>query len=104
MLPASFSGDPYLTAQPRIFTLFGSHMLNVQKTTVYFDATDYRRLKTLARARGCTPAQLVREAVARYAASETPARGARSVGAGASRRGDLSERTEDLLAGLKTRR
>jgi hypothetical protein len=78
-------------------------MSETQKTTVYLDATDYRRLKAIARARGCAPAQLVREAVARYAASETPARRARSVGAGASRRGDLSERAEELLAGLKRR-
>jgi predicted transcriptional regulator len=76
---------------------------DVQKTTVYLDPADYRRLKAIARARGCAPAQLVREAVARYAASETPARRARSVGAGASRRGDLSERAEELLAGLKRR-
>ena len=78
-------------------------MSEVQKTTVYLDASDYRRLKTLARARGCPPAQLVREAVARYAASETPVRRARSVGAGASRRGDLSERAEELLTGLRRR-
>ena len=78
-------------------------MPDVQKTTVYLDAADYRRLKTIARARGCAPAQLVREAVAQYAARETPARRARSVGAGASRRGDLSERAEELLAGLKRR-
>ena len=78
-------------------------MADIQKTTVYLDAADYRRLKTLARARGCAPAQLVREAVARYAASEMPTAGARSVGAGASRKGDLSERAEELLAGLKRR-
>jgi predicted transcriptional regulator len=78
-------------------------MADVQKTTVYLDAADYRRLKALARARGCAPAQLVREAVARYAASEKPARRARSVGVGASRKGDLSERAEELLAGLKRR-
>ena len=78
-------------------------MSETQKTTVYLDAADYRRLKALARARGCAPAELVREAVARYAAAETPARRARSVGAGASRKGDLSERAEELLAGLKRR-
>jgi hypothetical protein len=73
------------------------------KTTVYLDPADYRRLKAIARARGCAPAQLVREAVARYAACEAPARRARSVGAGNSRKGDLSERAEELLAGLKRR-
>lgn len=78
-------------------------MADVQKTTVYLDAADYRRLKAIARARGCTPAELVREAVARYAAAEAPARRARSVGAGRSRTGDVSERAEELLAGLKRR-
>ena len=75
-------------------------MSETPKTTVYLDAADYRRLKALARARGCAPAELVREAVARYAAAETPSRRARSVGAGASRKGDLSERAEELLAGV----
>jgi hypothetical protein len=75
-------------------------MANHLKTTVYLDAADYRRLKAIARARGCAPAQLVREAVARYAASESPARPARSIGAGRSRHTDLSERAEDLLEGL----
>jgi predicted transcriptional regulator len=78
-------------------------MGDAQKTTVYLDPADYRRLKAIARARGCAPAQLVREAVARYAASEAPVRRARSVGAGNSRKGDLSERAEELLAGLKRR-
>ena len=78
-------------------------MAETLKTTVYLDPHDYRRLKAIARARGCAPAQLVREAVARYAASESPVRRARSVGAGNSRKGDLSERAEDLLAGLKRR-
>ena len=92
-----------MTAEATTFTIYGNHMSDVQKTTVYLDAADYRRLKAIARARGCAPAQLVREAVARFAASEAPPRRARSVGAGASRRGDLSERAEDLLAGLKRR-
>jgi hypothetical protein len=78
-------------------------MPSVQKTTVYLHAGDYRRLKAIARARGCPPAELVREAVARYAASEAPAPRARSIGAGRSRRGDLSERAEELLAGLGRR-
>ena len=78
-------------------------MADTQKTTVYLDAADYRRLKALARARGVAPALLVREAVAQYAAREAPKRRASSIGAGASRRGDLSERAEELLAGLKRR-
>jgi hypothetical protein len=78
-------------------------MADVLKTTVYLDAADYRRLKALARARKCAPAQLVREAVARYAADEAPRRRARSIGAGKSRRRDLSERAEELLGGLSDR-
>jgi hypothetical protein len=75
-------------------------MADFQKTTVYLNVADYRRLKALARARGCAPAELVREAVARYAASESPGRPARSIGAGKSRRTDLSERAEELLDGF----
>lgn len=79
-------------------------MPGAQKTTVYLDPEDYRRLKALARAQGRAPAELVREAVARYAATESPPRRkARSVGAGASGRPDLGERAEELLAGLKRR-
>jgi hypothetical protein len=73
---------------------------DVQKTTVYLGAADYRRLKAIARAKGRTPAELVREAVAQYAAREMPARVPRSVGAGRSARGDISERAEELLAGF----
>ena len=75
----------------------------VQKTTVYLDAADYRRLKHLARQKGRTPAELVREAVAEYAAREQPRRRPRSIGAGSSRKGNISERAEDLLAGLGKR-
>jgi hypothetical protein len=70
------------------------------KTTVYLDGAVYRRLKALARAQGRTAAELVREAVAEYAArAARPARPS-SVGAGRSGRPDLSERAEDLLAGM----
>jgi hypothetical protein len=74
------------------------------KTTVYLDADDYRRLKQLGRARGVTAAQLVREAVAEYAASHARRRLPRSVGAGRSASGTLSERAEELLRGLGHRR
>lgn len=72
-----------------------------QKTTVYLDPDDYRRLKALARAQGRAPAELVREAVARYTATEAPPRRARSIGIGRSGKPDLGERSEELLAGLK---
>jgi predicted transcriptional regulator len=77
---------------------------STQKTTVYLDAEDYRRLKALVRARHQKPAHLLREAVAEYTARQLPRRRARSIGAAASGRGDLSERAEDLLAGFGRRR
>jgi predicted transcriptional regulator len=72
----------------------------MEKTTLYLDPADYRRLKRLAAARRRTPAALVREAVAEYVAREAPDDVPRSVGAFASGRTDLSERAEELLAGL----
>jgi hypothetical protein len=75
-----------------------------QKTTVYLDADDYRRLKRIAQTRRCAPAQLVREAVAEYAARHTPRRKAKSIGGFSSGGRNLSERAEELLAGIgKTR-
>lgn len=71
-----------------------------QKTTVYLDEEDYRRLKQIARAQGKAPAALVREAVAEYTVRHAPRRTARSVGAFKSGRRDLSTRAEELLAGL----
>lgn len=82
-------------------TIYG---MAVQKTTVYLDAADYRRLKAIARSRGRTPAELVREAVAKYAAEEQPRRRPRSLGAGRSRTGNIGERAEELLAGMGKRR
>jgi predicted transcriptional regulator len=67
------------------------------KTTIYLDDDDYRRLQQLARSRGRPAAELVREAVAEYARKHAPARRPRSIAAGRSGRGDLSERAEDLL-------
>jgi predicted transcriptional regulator len=72
-----------------------------QKTTLYLNEDDYRRLKALARAAGRPPAALVREAVAEYVVSRRAgARRARSIGAFSSGRADLSERAEDLLSGM----
>ena len=76
----------------------------VQKTTVYLDADDYRRLKSLARSRGRTTAELVREAVTEYTARAQPRRRPRSIGAGSSRTGNVAERAEALLAGFGKRR
>ncbi len=71
-----------------------------QKTTVYLDSDDYRRLKSLARAQGRPPAELVREAVAEYTVRAEPRRRPRSIGAGRSRTGRVAERAEALLAGF----
>lgn len=75
----------------------------VEKTTVYLDGADYRRLKRVAARRRLPPAQLVREAVAEYVARHDTERRPRSVGAGRSGRGDLSERAEALLEGFGKR-
>lgn len=72
----------------------------ITRTTVYLDASDYRRLKTLARAEGRSAAELVREAVSEYARRQTDRPLPRSVAAGHSGREDLSERAEELLAGM----
>lgn len=70
------------------------------KTTVYLDGDDYEQLKRISKAKGRPTAELVREAVAEYARRHAPARRARSIGAGSSRRGDLSEKAEELLRGM----
>lgn len=80
--------------------IYGNHMSSRFKTTVYLDRDVYRRLQALARERGGTAAELVREAVAQYAERHAPAARPRSVAAGRSGRGDLSERAEELLRGL----
>jgi predicted transcriptional regulator len=77
--------------------------MSKQKTTLYLEAADYRRLKSLAGAKGVAPAQLVREAVAEYVARHDVRRRPRSVGRFSSKRGDLSERAEELLADLPRR-
>ena len=71
----------------------------MDKTTLYLDPDDYRRLKRLAASRKRAPAVLVREAVAEYIARhEAPL--PRSLGAFRSGRRDLSERAEELLDGM----
>jgi predicted transcriptional regulator len=72
----------------------------MDKTTLYLDSGDYRKLKRIAAGRKRAPAALVREAVAEYVARHDRPRLPKSLGAGASGRGDLSERAEELLAGM----
>jgi len=75
-------------------------MRELTKTTVYLPEADYRKLKAIARKQKRTTAQLVRDAVAQYAGRAGGRRKPRSVGAGRSGRGDLSERAEELLKGI----
>ncbi len=71
----------------------------MDKTTLYLDADDYRRLKRLAAGRRMAPAALVREAVAEYVARhELPL--PKSIGAFRSGRKDLAQRDEEYLAGM----
>ena len=72
----------------------------MDKTTLYLDGADYRKLKRIAASRKQAPAMLVREAVAEYVARHGDATLAKSIGAGASGRDDLAERAEELLAGM----
>lgn len=78
-------------------------VMSVTRTTVYLDRADYERLKAIARVRHRPPAALIREAVAEYARRHGGRPLPKSVGVGRSGRGDLSERAEELLAGLGRR-
>ena len=70
------------------------------KTTVYLNAADYRRLKSLAGEQGRTAADLVREAVAEYAARATEREWPRSFGMGDSGDPHFAENYEDYLDGF----
>jgi hypothetical protein len=72
----------------------------MKKTTVYLDAGDYLTLKRIGAKTRRPPAELVREAVAQYAARHSARRKAMSVGGFNSGRRDLSERAEALLKGM----
>jgi hypothetical protein len=69
------------------------------KTTVYLEASTYRRIQALARAEGRSAAELVREAVEAYARQRTRPL-PRSVALGRSGRDDVAERADDLLQGM----
>jgi predicted transcriptional regulator len=73
------------------------------RTTVYLDAPEYRRLKEIADRKGSTAAEEIREAIAEYIADEKPKALPRSLGAGSSQAGDLSERAEELLGNFGRR-
>ena len=70
------------------------------KTTVYLDAAEYRRLKSLAVEQGRSAAELVREAVAEYTARVTVRPWPRSIGMGDSGDPDFAANYEDYLDGF----
>ena len=70
------------------------------KTTVYLNATDYRKLKSLAADEGRSAAELVREAVAEYTTRATELPWPRSVGIMDSGIPDLAERYEEMMDGF----
>ena len=78
-------------------------MSSFAKTTLYLPEAEYRALKALARRERRPAAELVREAVTEYARRRAGAPPPKSLGAGRSGRGDLSERADELLEGLGRR-
>jgi len=71
------------------------------KTTLYLKEEDYQRLRAIARRQKRPAAEVIREALAEYAkAHEVEEALPKSLGAGHSGRGDLSERAEQLLSGM----
>ena len=87
----------------RMGAIYGSHMSGMTKTTLYLPEADYTRIKAMAAREGRSAAELVREAVAEYTSSRGPRRLPRSLGAGRSGRGDVSEKAERLLKGMGRR-
>jgi predicted transcriptional regulator len=83
-----------------IYMAYGCHMSLTEKTTVYLDSADYRRLKALAEAESRPAAELIREAVSEYVRRRAPRSAPASVGVGRSGSGVLAERAEALLEGL----
>ena len=71
-----------------------------QKTTVYLDTAEYRKLQGIARREGRSAAELIREAVAEYTARRAGVDMPRSLGAARSGQEDLAERADELLEGL----
>jgi predicted transcriptional regulator len=70
------------------------------KTTVYLDEADYGRLQRTGRRLGQPAAELIREAVHEYVVRQAAAELPQSLGIGESSSGDLSERSEEFLAGF----
>jgi len=71
-----------------------------EKTTVYLDTADQRRLRALATAQQRPTAELIREAIAEYLERHSAGRRPASIGAAHSGSSDLAERAEDWLEGF----
>lgn len=84
----------------RVWNIYGYHMSQVLKTTVYLDEADYRRIKSIALQQGRSPAALIREAVSEFATRHGRRRRAKSVGIGHSGMPDLGERADEMLSGF----
>ena len=76
------------------------YVMKTIKTTVYLNAADYRKLKSLATDQRRSAAELVREAVAEYTARATQRQWPRSIGMGDSGICNLAERYEDMMDGF----
>lgn len=75
----------------------------MKKTTMYLDEQTDLSLKQLAQAQGRSQAEVIREALAVYAAGADRPR-PQGVGAYRSGCGDVSERAEELLRAAARRR
>jgi len=68
----------------------------MKRTTIFIDEGIERELRLVARRRGRSVAAVVRDAIAREVAADTPP-SLRFIGIGDSGRSDVAERHEDLL-------
>jgi predicted transcriptional regulator len=74
----------------------------IAKVTIPVSAADYRRLAALARKQDRPITAVLSEAITEYVRHASRTR-AHSVALGHSRRGDVDERADELLAGLGRR-
>lgn len=73
-----------------------------KKTTLYLDDEEAIRLRQVSAQEGISQGAIITRALRSYFRARL--RKARSIGAGRSGRGDLSERSEELLDGMGKRR
>ncbi len=88
------------TGLTAIWLPYTIYPMKTTKTTVYLNAADYRKLKSLAADQGRSAAELVREAVAEYAARATEREWPRSIGIMDSGDPHFAENYEDYLDGF----